>query len=204
MKKLKPYVDFLYEVGILNMTLRSGFRHLGGWKQSIAEHTHRMLFIALILANFEKAKGKKIDTEKLLEMCMVHDFGEARALDLDWISQKYNTSDELRAVEDSVKKLTFGNKLLNLYKEYKERKTPESIIVKEADHLELLLTLREIEENGNKQAKDWIKLSLKRLKTETGKKMAQEIIKTSPTDWWYANKKDKYWIIGGKDKKKLR
>lgn len=204
MKKLKPYVDFLYEVGILNMTLRSGFRHLGGWKQSIAEHTHRMLFIALILANFEKAKGKKIDTEKLLEMCMVHDFGEARALDLDWISQKYTQSDELRAIQDAVKDLPIGKRILDLYLEYKERKTPESIIVKEADHLELLLTLREIEENGNKQAKDWIKPLLKRLNTDISRKIAREIIKTSPTDWWYANKKDKYWIIGGKDKKKLR
>ena len=202
MEKLKPYVDFLYEVGILNLTNRSGFRHLGGWKQSIAEHTHRMLFIALILANFEKEKGKKIDTQKLLEMCMMHDFGEARALDLDWISQKYNTSDELRAVEDSVKDLSLGDRLLNLYIEYKERKTIESILAKEADHLELLLTLREIEENGNKQAKDWIKPSLKRLKTDIGKKIAREIIKTSPTDWWYANKKDNYWIVGGGKGKK--
>lgn len=201
MKKVKPYVDFLYESGILNLTPRSGFRHLGGYKQSIADHNHRMLFIALVLAEFEKEKGNKIDLEKLLKMCMIHDFGEARALDLDWISQKYNTSDELRAIKDAVKNLSFGSELVTIYEEYKARKTPEGILAKEADHLELLLTLREIQENGNKQAADWIKPSLKRLQTTTGKKLAREIMKTSPSDWWYSNKNDPYWITGGKGKK---
>jgi putative hydrolases of HD superfamily len=201
MKKLKPYVDFLYEVGILNLTPRSGLRHLGGYKQSIAEHNHRMLFIALVLAEFEKEKGKKINLEKLLMMVMMHDFAEARALDLDWISQKYNTSDEDRAIKDAVKNLSFGDRLSSLYEEYKERKTTEAILAKEADHLELLLTLREIQETGNKQAIDWIKPSLKRLQTDAGKKLAKEILKTNPSDWWYADKEDPYWITGGKVKK---
>lgn len=198
MKKLKPYADFLYEVGILNQTPRSGFRHLGGYRQSISEHNHRMLFIALVLIDLEK---KKFDLEKILLMVMIHDFAEARALDLDWISQKYNTSDEERAINDAVKNLSFGNRLSSLYGEYKTRKTPESILVKEADHLELLITLREIEEAGNRQAKEWIKPFLKRLQTANGRKIAREIIKTSPSDWWYTNKKDPYWITGGKGKK---
>lgn len=199
MKKLKPYADFLYEVGILNLTPRSGFRHLGGHRQSISEHNHRMLFICLILVEMEIKKN--IDFQKIYEMCMIHDFGEARALDLDWISQKYNTSDEARAISDSVKNLPFGKRFTDLFEEYKARKSSESILVKEADHLELLITLREIEENGSKQVKDWIKPSLKRLQTENGRKLAQEILKTNPSDWWYSNKKDPYWITGGKGKK---
>lgn len=201
MKKIKPYVNFLYEAGILNLTPRSGLRHLGGYRQSVAEHTHRMFFVALTLAEFEKQKGKKIDLEKILMICMVHDFSEARALDLDWISQKYNTSDELQAVKDSVKNISFGDKFVKFFEEYKERKTPEAILVKEADHLELLLSLREIQETGNRQAEEWIKPSLKRLQTDTGKKLAREILKTSPSDWWYADKRDPYWITGGKGKK---
>ncbi len=198
MKKLKPYADFLYEVGILNLTPRSGFRHLGGYRQSVAEHTHRMLFIVLVLLELEK---KKINKEKILMMVMVHDFGEARALDLDWISQKYNTSDEVQAVKESTQELSFGKSFVKFLEEYKERKTPESMLVKEADHLELLLTLREIQENGNKQAKTWINDCLKRLKTNSGKKLAREILKTSPVDWWRGEGKEIYWISGGKGKK---
>jgi putative hydrolase of HD superfamily len=201
MKKLKPYADFLYEVGILNLTPRSGFRHLGNWRQSIAEHTHRMLFVCLVLKELEEEKGKKLDTQKILEMCLSHDFGEARALDLDWISQRYNTSDESRAVKDAVKNIGFGKRFSNLFEEYKERKTPESILVKEADHLELLLTLKEIKENGNKKAQDWIDASLKRLQTKSGKRLAKEILATKTTDWWYADKNDPYWVTGGKGKK---
>lgn len=46
-----------------------------------------------------------------------------------------------------------------------------------------------------------MKPSLKRLQTEMGRQMAKQIIKSNPSDWWYADKKDKYWIIGGKGKK---
>jgi len=198
MKKLRPYADFLYEVGILNHTPRSGFRHLGSHRQSVAEHTHRMLFIVLVLIELEK---KKVDKEKVLMMVMVHDFGEARALDLDWISQKYNTSDEVQAVKESTQELPFGKDFVKLLEEYKERKSTESVLVKEVDHLELLLTLREIEENGNKQAKIWIKDCLKRLKTNSGKELAKEILKTSPVDWWRGEGKEIYWITGGRGKK---
>lgn len=200
MKKIKPYVDFLFEAGILNLTPRSGLRHLGGYRQSIAEHTHRMIFVALVLAELEKDKNR-IDLEKLIIMVMIHDFAEARALDLDWISQRYNVSDEERAINDAVKNLSFGEKFSELYREYKDRKTKEAVLAKEADHLELLLTLREIQENGNKQATSWMKPSLKRLQTANGRKLAQEILKTSPSDWWYSNKNDPYWITGGKIKK---
>ena len=201
MRKLKPYADFLFEVGILNKTPRSGFRHLGGWSQSIGEHTLRTAYIGYVLANFEKDKGIKIDFQKVLEMCLFHDLGESRAIDLDYISQKYTKSDEFQAIKDAVKDLSFGKQIMDSYVEYKDRKTIESIIAKEADILELLCSLREITEEGNTLAKDWIPPLLKRLKTDSGKRIAKELLKTKPDEWWYGNKKDKYWITGGKDKK---
>jgi hypothetical protein len=39
------------------------------------------------------------------------------------------------------------------------------------------------------------------LQTDAGKKLAKEILKTNPSDWWYADKEDPYWITGGKVKK---
>jgi len=43
MKKLKPHADFLFEVGVLNRTPRSGFRHLGGWRQYIYVELHMLV-----------------------------------------------------------------------------------------------------------------------------------------------------------------
>ena len=201
LNKLKPYADFFFEVGILANTTRSGFRHLGNWKQSVSEHLLRTAYIGYALAHLESSNNNKIDIRKVLENCLFHDFGEARAIDLDYISQKYSTTDELRAIKDAVKNLEFGERIINSFIETEERSTIEGIIAKDADHLELLCSLKEVIDNGNKQAKDWIPPLLKRLKTNSAKKLAKEIIKTGSNDWWYYNKKDKFWIHGGKNKK---
>lgn len=198
MKKLKPYVNFLFEVGVLNKTPRSGFRHLGGLDQSVSEHLCRTAYVGFVLAHLEKERGEKVDERKVLENCLFHDFGEARTADLDYISQKYSKTDELSAIKDAVKDLSFGERIINAFKETEGRTTPEGIIAKDADQIELLCTLREIIDNGNKQASDWIPPLLKRLKTQSAKEIARVMLKTAPNDWWFQNKEDEYWVTGGK------
>ncbi len=200
-KKLKPYANFLFEVGVLAKTPRSGFRHLHGWNQSISEHLLRTTYIGFTLAYLEQEKGEKVDIEKVIKCCLFHDLGEARASDLDYISQKYTKSDELAAVNDAVKNLSFGNKILSIFKEAEERSTKESIITKDADKIELLCSLKEIIDSGNPQAKLWIPPLLKRLKTSSAKELADEILNTDSNDWWFENKEDEYWINGGKKRK---
>ncbi|OGH46967.1 MAG: hypothetical protein A3A51_01155 [Candidatus Levybacteria bacterium RIFCSPLOWO2_01_FULL_39_10] len=196
MKRLKPYADFLFEVGALSRTPRSGFRHLGSFDQSISEHLLRTAYIGYVLAHLEKDKG--IDIGRVVENCMFHDLGEARALDLDYISQKYSQSDELAAIKDAVKGLSFGRKIVESFKETEINQTKEGIIAKDADQLELICSLKEIIDNGNSQAKDWIPHAVKRLKTKSAKSLAKEILRTNSNDWWFENKKDNYWVTGGK------
>jgi putative hydrolases of HD superfamily len=203
MKNLKRYADFLFEVGVLNRTPRSGFRHLGGWRQSISEHLLRTAYVGYVLADLEIARGEKVNIEKLLENCLFHDLGEARALDLDYVSQKYSESDELKAIEDAVKDLPFGKRVIESFKETEGKTTTEGIIAKDADQLEFLCSLKEVIDDGNTQAADWIPPLLKRLRTPSAKKLADVILKTNSNDWWYENKEDEYWVNGGK-KRKLR
>lgn len=200
-KKKSPIANLFYEAGILNKTPRTGFRHLGRWNQSVGEHTFRTVLIAYAIAHIEFRNKKKVDIDKVITMALFHDFAEARTLDLDYISQKYTKADEEKALIDAVEGLSFGDHVMVLYKEYEARETPESIIAKEADILELLCSLQEVSEEGNKLAKTWIPSLLKRLKTKTGKKLAKEIMSTKPDDWWYFDKEDKFWITGGKGKK---
>ena len=42
---LTSIVDFLFEVGILAKTPRSGFHFLGSGEQSVAEHINRVSYI---------------------------------------------------------------------------------------------------------------------------------------------------------------
>ena len=198
-KQLKPYANFLFEVGILAKTSRSGFRHLDGWHQSVAEHLCRTAYVGFALAHLEQQKGNNVDIGKVVERCLFHDFGEARAIDLDYISQKYSKTDELKAIKDAVKDLPFGERIINAFKETEERSTPEGIVAKDADQLELLCSLKEIIDSGNNQAEPWIPPLLKRLKTASAQELADELLTTDSNDWWFRDKDDEYWVRGGKN-----
>lgn len=201
MKKLNRYAEFLFEVGVLNRTPRAGFRHLGGWSQSVSEHLLRTAYVGLVIASLEIEDGKKIDTARVIEICLFHDLGEARAIDLDYISQKYSKTDEFAAISDSVKDLVFADRILTAFKEEEERSTLEGTVARDADQIELLCSLKEIIDDGNKQAAEWIPPLKKRLKTKSAKALFKTILTTNSNDWWYKNKKDKYWYTGGKGKK---
>ena len=198
-EKLKPYANFLFEAGVLARTPRSGFRHLGGWKQSIAEHLFRTAYVGFVLAHLEQEAGETVDIGKVVECCLFHDFGEARAIDLDYISQKYSKSDELKAIQDAVQDLPFGQRILKAFQETESRSTTEGVITKDADHLELPCTLKEITENGNKHAESWIPFLIKRLRTNSAKTLAEEILATDSNNWWFGDREDEYWIKGGKE-----
>lgn len=200
-RDLKPYTNFLFEAGVLFRTPRTGFRHLDGWHQSVAEHMFRTAYVGLELAYLENENGANLNIGKVIEQCLFHDLGEARALDLDYISQKYSTSNELKAIEDAVRDLPFGERIINAFKETEERSTPEGIVAKDADNLEHLCCLKEIIDSGNKQAESWIPPLLKRLKTKSTRQLADEILKTDSNDWWYKDKADEHWVRGGKHPK---
>jgi putative hydrolase of HD superfamily len=193
---LKPYANFLFEVGILARTPRSGFRHLGGSKQSVAEHLCRTAYVGFVLAHLEQNEGVKLDVGKVVERCLFHDLGEARTLDLDYISRRYSKNDELKAIRDAVKDLPFRQRIVNAFKETEERSTIEGNIAKDADNLELICSLKEIIDSGNMQAKPWISPVSKRLRTQSAKKLAKELLRTNSNNWWFTNKNDEHWITG--------
>ena len=184
---LKGVANFLFEVGILSKTPRSGLFFLGTGEQSVAEHTLRVVFIAYSLA-----KLAKVDISKTIQMALFHDISEARMSDLNYIHQKYVERKESKAVDDLIQTLPFGEDVFNTIQSYEKRDTKEAVLVKDADNLEWILTLKEQVDIGNERAIDWIERSIQRLKTEEAKKLAKEIMKTESTEWWFDKK-----VIGG-------
>jgi putative hydrolases of HD superfamily len=188
----KKIANFLFEVGILAKTPRSGFHFLGTGDQTVAEHINRVCFIGYMLA----LKDGKADISKVLQMCLLHDISETRISDLNYVHQKYVEKKENEAHKDITDSIPFGKQMFDLIEEYEERKSWESLLVKDADNLEWILALKEEVDTGNTRALLWIKTALKRLKTPSAKAIAKEIMTTNSNDWWFDKKsqKNKWWV----------
>lgn len=180
-KSNKSIANFLFEVGMLSKTPRSGFHFLGTGEQSVAEHINRTSFIGYALAQMEPG----IDVLKVLKMCLFHDISETRISDLNHVHQRYVERKEHSAVKDISDSIPFGSDMFDTLNEYEKRESREAILVKDADTLEWLIALKEQVDTGNTRAMDWMMDGMKRLKTENGKLLADAIMNTNSNDWWF-------------------
>lgn len=189
LKNLKPIANFLYEVGMLNRTPRSGFQFLGSGDQSVAEHSFRTAIISYVLGTMDGT----VDVGKMLKEAIFHDVGEARVSDLNHVHQKYNNRRQLEAVTDVAATLPFGKEIIDIYTEHENRTTPESVLVKDADTLEWIISLKEQVDVGNERAVAWINFAKSNLKTEIAKKLAEEILSTDSNEWWGGQEGGEAW-----------
>lgn len=189
---MQSIANFLFEIGMLKRTPRSGMQFLGSGSESVAEHAFRVTCIAYVLARLEP----DVDEARLIKLCLLHDLHEARTGDLNYMNKKYITADEDRAVEHMTRDLPFGEDIRDTVREFNGGETREAALANDADQLDLILMLKEQQDLGNKYAAEWIDFALKRLKTESGQKVADQILKTDWTRWWFEDKSD-WWVNGG-------
>jgi putative hydrolase of HD superfamily len=189
---MQSIVNLLFEAGMLKRTPRTGLQFLGTGSESVAEHAFRVTFIGYVLARMEK----DVDEAKLIKMCLLHDLHEARTGDLNYMNKKYVKVDEKKAIKDLTKGLPFGDDISNSVEEFNSGKSKEALLANDADQLDLILMLKENKDLGNKYADEWISFALKRLKTNTAKELAEKILDTDSTHWWFEDKSD-WWINGG-------
>ena len=187
--KLEPIADFIYEVGILSKTPRSGLWFLGTGEQSVAEHLLRTAYITYALCHLTPRANR----ERAILMALVHDLGEARTSDLNYVHQKYGRLAESQAIADVARTVPFGSEIKSLFAEEQAKRTLEAKIVKDADQLEWLATMREEEMKGNIKAKEWGIIAYRRLKTPAAKKLGKLLISTHPDSWWF-DKKSEWWV----------
>ena len=181
-------INFFFEVGMLKKTPRSGFQFLGSGRESVADHSFRVAIIGFTLARMDG----NADPFKVVCMCIVHDLPEARTGDQNYVNKKYVTVDETGAIADLAESLPFGDELQELLKEYRDSKTAEARLVHDADQLDLILELKEQNDLGNSYASKWIYFARQRLITAIAKEIAEEILTTDSTDWWFKGH-DEWW-----------
>ncbi len=190
-RKIKRIVDFLFEVGMLKKTPRSGFQFLGTGKESVAEHSYRTAIIGYTLAKLEN-----VDWTKVILMCLFHDLHEARTGDFNYVNRRYNSSNDQEALKDSLIFTGLEEEIIGIIEELDEVSSTEAALAQDADQLDLILTLKEEYDLGNKYAITWIDYAIKRLRTETGKRIAEMIKTTDHTDWWFKGVDPSWWSKG--------
>ncbi|MFW6324109.1 MAG: HD domain-containing protein [Desulfovibrionales bacterium] len=182
----KRLADFLFEVGMLRKTPRTGYQFLGSGAENVAEHSFRTAVIAYTLAKLEGA-----DIQRTVFLALFHDLHEARTGDFNYVNKIYNTTDAEKALSDSLQG-TGLDEILDFHQELETAESQEAVLAQDADQIDLILNLKEELGLGNRYAATWMECAMERLRTKIGRRMAQEIAKSDHTDWWFQGQ-DRYW-----------
>jgi len=171
--------DFLFEVGMLARTPRSGFEYLGTGRQSVAEHAYRTAVVGYALARLAGA-----DPDRVVRLCLFHDLPEARTTDLHHLAKRYASLDESAALDAATRHLPFAPDVRDAFREWSHGDATESRLARDADRIELMLALKELLDLGNTRAREWLDAAEPRLETDTARDVARAIRSTPFDRWW--------------------
>ncbi len=141
---MEDIIELLHNIGKLKDLKRTGWvlRKVPN-PESVADHSFRISIMALLLAD-----KLNLDKNKCVQMALIHDVGESLAGDItphDKVNKKEKHELEKKAMKSLFKKVN-DNKILDLWNEYEECKSPESKFVYELDKIEMLLQAFEYEQ----------------------------------------------------------
>jgi putative hydrolase of HD superfamily len=130
-------LDFMRRAEALKSTLRTTWTR-SGRQESTAEHSWRLCLFAMLTSR----EYPELNALKILQLCIVHDLGEAINGDIPAPEQNGSKDEQeredmidlLRPLPEKVRK-----DMLFLWEEYEYAKTPEARLVKALDKLETLL-----------------------------------------------------------------
>lgn len=139
-------LSFMHRIEQLKMNKRTGWlHHRVPAAESIADHMYRMAMLAMLCPH-------DVDIGKAVMLALVHDLAEAEVGDLtplDGVSKEEKTRREAEALSYLVHDLLGSSpaalRIEALWKEYEERETLESKLVKDLDRFELILQATEYE-----------------------------------------------------------
>jgi len=137
----RELIDFL---GIIEK-LKCNTRHCWtstGRRESVAEHCWRLTVMALLVA----CEFPEVDIERVLRMCLIHDFGEAITGDIpSFLKTDIEEEKEDLAIAGLLELLpeNLSREFEGLYSEMAELSTPEAKLFKALDKLEAIITHNE-------------------------------------------------------------
>ena len=138
------YRDFIEFLGIIEK-LKCNTRHSWttcGTRESVAEHSWRLATMALLCSD----EYPELDMNKVIKMCLVHDFGEAVMGDIpSFLKTQDDEEKEKLAVRELLSRLPEGmeRELVELFDEMDELRTPEAKLFKALDNMEAVVSHNE-------------------------------------------------------------
>ena len=137
----RKLIDFLGIIEKLKCTTRHCY-NTNGVKETVAEHSWRIAVMAMLCAD----EYPDLDINKVIKMCLIHDFGEALTGD---IPAFFKTEDHEAKEEIAIDKILatlpegYEQELNALFDEMEEMQTPEAKLFKALDHLEAVIAHNE-------------------------------------------------------------
>ncbi len=187
-KQTGRIAQFLFEVSTLRFITRSHRQTLfeNDPSDNIASHSFNVAMIGFFLAKMEE-----VNWQKVMIMCLLHDLGEVRTGDHNWIHRRYVSEDDERVLEEQLGLLPFSE-LADMAREYRARQSSESIVAKDADILGQVVLLKEYEQKGNQEAKLWLAgksrkrpyAYLDQVKTASGRALGMALYDERASSWW--------------------
>ncbi|MEV3856710.1 HD domain-containing protein [Streptomyces sp. NPDC050095] len=181
-EELSAVARFLYEAGTLKQTKRTGWWMAGVRDpESVAEHSWRTALIASIIAKLEGA-----DPARAAFLAVWHDSQETRTGDVNHLGKKYAPSADPQAITaDQTEGMpaVLADTVRDLVAEYEAKESAEAICARDADKLECMLQGIEYKAQGYEHAQRWIDNSRGRIVTDTGCRLADELLGMGSLDW---------------------
>ena len=129
----------LIEILGLLEKLKCNTRHCwtsSGRHESVAEHSWRLAVMALLL----KDEFPSVDMQRVIVMCLIHDWGEAITGDIPaFLKTAEDEAIEDNAIDALLNAFPQKNEFRGLFDEIAERKTPEAKLWRALDMLEALI-----------------------------------------------------------------
>jgi putative hydrolase of HD superfamily len=139
--KPEEYISFLSVIEKLKCNTRHSWTS-SGRAESVAEHSWRLAVMALLCAD----EFPKLDINKVIKMCLIHDFGEALTGDVPsfWKTDEHE-EEERRAIESLLGRLPeqLRSELGALFAEMEAKETQEAKLYKALDNMEAVVSHNE-------------------------------------------------------------
>ena len=187
----RDYINFLNKIEKLKCNTRHSWTS-SGRRESVAEHSWRLSVMAMLCAD----EYPEIDINKVIKMCLIHDFGEAVTGDIPaFLKTETDEEREKQAIRELLEELPepIKNEFSELFCEMNALQTKEAKLFKALDNLKAVVSHneadistwlpREYEENltygtQNCEWSQWTKRLREELKKASERKIEENKFET--------------------------
>ena len=142
-------LDFLKDSTNLKTISRQGWIDKLSIKnpESVADHSYSMAIMAMIISDLEN-----YDSEKILKMTLLHDLAESKIGDItpEQMTLESKVKIENKAFDEIINQLPepIKSQYLEIWKEYQNNSSKESLFVHQIDKLEMALQAKIYQKDG--------------------------------------------------------